>query len=586
MSSQSTNCVTNGVPKVNNGPSPGAPSTTTTTNGHVYVNSSSNHHHDSHRTSDVGILAIEMYFPSVYVDQTELEKYDGVSEGKYTIGLGQTRMGFCSDREDIQSLCLTVTHRLFEKTGISPRDVGFLMVGTETLVDKSKSVKSVLMQLFEESGNGDVEGVDTTNACYGGTAALFAAVNWIESSSWDGRYALVVAGDIAIYASGSARPTGGAGAVAMLVGPNAPLAFVRGARATHMAHTYDFYKPNMDSEYPVVEGKQSIICYTQAVDQCYQLFSSKYENVLRKEAVTINGQVKSVTNGSGVGSGLNGDVKKLIDSQFGGKMRLNDFDGLLFHSPYCKLVQKSVARLSLNEFLCDDDPDYDNYHKGCEKYRTINLEETYFDRDLEKQFISQSSKLFKQKTQSSLLLATQVGNMYTASLYSCLVSYFLSKPLEEIAGKRILLFSYGSGMAASMFCLQISPDSTANSPLDKLYKGISEVPILLKQRTKITPQEFVETLKLREETHHLCPYTPKGPIDNLFPGTYYLDKIDNLFRREYKRVPVVSPSINTNNEKCDVHSTNTIKNNLTSTITTQSSPLPPPPTQQATASLS
>lgn len=43
-----------------------------------------------------------------------------------------------------------------------------------------------------------------------------------------GRYALVVAGDIAVYATGSARPTGGAGAVAMLIGPNAPLAFERG----------------------------------------------------------------------------------------------------------------------------------------------------------------------------------------------------------------------------------------------------------------------------------------------------------------------------------------------------------------------
>lgn len=43
-----------------------------------------------------------------------------------------------------------------------------------------------------------------------------------------GRYALVVAGDIAVYAAGNARPTGGAGAVAMLIGPNAPLIFERG----------------------------------------------------------------------------------------------------------------------------------------------------------------------------------------------------------------------------------------------------------------------------------------------------------------------------------------------------------------------
>ncbi len=135
---------------------------------------------------DVGILALEVYFPSTYVDQNELEEYDRVSKGKYTIGLGQSKMGFCSDREDINSLCLTVVKRLMEKTGTSYMDIGHLEVGTETIIDKSKSVKTVLMQLFEESGNSNVEGIDTTNACYGGTQALFNAVQWMESSAWNG----------------------------------------------------------------------------------------------------------------------------------------------------------------------------------------------------------------------------------------------------------------------------------------------------------------------------------------------------------------------------------------------------------------
>ena len=43
-----------------------------------------------------------------------------------------------------------------------------------------------------------------------------------------GRYAIVVAGDIAVYATGNARCTGGAGAIAMLIGPNAPLILDRG----------------------------------------------------------------------------------------------------------------------------------------------------------------------------------------------------------------------------------------------------------------------------------------------------------------------------------------------------------------------
>lgn len=144
---------------------------------------------------DVGIIAMEVYIPSQYVDQAELEEFDEVGAGKYTIGLGQARMGFCSDREDINSLCLTVVQRLMERNCLSYDSVGRLEVGTETIIDKSKSVKTVLMQLFEESGNTDVEGIDTTNACYGGTAALFNAVNWVESSSWDGKLCLIIYSD-------------------------------------------------------------------------------------------------------------------------------------------------------------------------------------------------------------------------------------------------------------------------------------------------------------------------------------------------------------------------------------------------------
>ena len=81
----------------------------------------------------------------------------------------------------------------------------FPQVGTESLVDKSKSTKTVLMKLFEEAGNADIEGATVMNACYGGTAALFNSTAWVESSEWDGRYALFVAADIAVYEPGEKR---------------------------------------------------------------------------------------------------------------------------------------------------------------------------------------------------------------------------------------------------------------------------------------------------------------------------------------------------------------------------------------------
>lgn len=53
----------------------------------------------------------------------------------------------------------------------------------------------------------------------------------------------MLSADIAVYPKGPARPTGGAGAIAMLIGPNANIVFDN-ARSTFMDNAYDFYKPD------------------------------------------------------------------------------------------------------------------------------------------------------------------------------------------------------------------------------------------------------------------------------------------------------------------------------------------------------
>lgn len=450
---------------------------------------------------NVGILGIEIIFPSQYVDQTELEAFDGASAGKYTVGLGQSKMGFCSDREDIHSMCLTVVSKILENYSIPHNRIGRLEVGTETIIDKSKSVKTVLMQLFEPHGVTDLEGIDTTNACYGGTAALFNAINWVESSVWDGRLALVVCGDIAVYEKGSARPTGGAGAVAMLIGPNAPIVFDRGLRASYMKHAYDFYKPDLTSEFPTVDGKLSIQCYLSALDNCYQLYRKKYLK-LHPNAKTIG---------------------------------LAKFDAVLFHTPFCKLVQKSLARIGLNDFLLTEKNVRDQIYPGFEKFNNVKLEDSYFDRDVEKAFMTHYNPVFERKTKPSLLLASQVGNMYTPSVYSGLISYLVSLNASELAGKNVGLFSYGSGLASSLYSITI----TDNVPeIQKLVSRLRHVKTNLEKRIKRSPKEFVQMLEIRANNNHKAPYVPTGPTDSLFPGTYYLKNIDEMFRRTYERTPL------------------------------------------------
>lgn len=63
----------------------------------------------------------------------------------------------------------------------------------------------------------------------------------------------MISTDIAVYPKGPARPTGGAGCIAMLFGPDAPIRFDN-VRASFIDNAYDFYKPNPQSEYPTVDG--------------------------------------------------------------------------------------------------------------------------------------------------------------------------------------------------------------------------------------------------------------------------------------------------------------------------------------------
>lgn len=161
-----------------------------------------------------------------------------------------------------------VLEQLMRNNNIDCKSIGRLEIGTETLIDKSKSVKTFLMDYFKLQGNCDIEGAMSVNACYGGTAAIFNSIAWMESNSWDGRSAIVIMTDVAVYPEGSARATGGAGAIAVLITPNAPIVF-EPIRASYMTNTYDFYKPYPMKEYPEVDGLLSVDTYFNCLGECY-----------------------------------------------------------------------------------------------------------------------------------------------------------------------------------------------------------------------------------------------------------------------------------------------------------------------------
>ena len=94
-------------------------------------------------------------------------------------GLRVSELSACDEDEDAVSMALTAVSRLVEAHGLRYEDVGMLQVASESLLDRSKSVKSHLMALF--GGCADIEGLDAYDGACGGVQALLACVSWLDS---------------------------------------------------------------------------------------------------------------------------------------------------------------------------------------------------------------------------------------------------------------------------------------------------------------------------------------------------------------------------------------------------------------------
>lgn len=77
--------------------------------------------------------------------------------------------------------------------------------------------------------------------------------------------------------------------------------------------------------------------------------------------------------------------------------------------------------------------------------KTLNILSKYYGKE------------WKLKCERTLLLAKRLGNIYTGSLYNGLLTLLCDETLD-LKGKKIMLFSYGSGCAASMFYVNVVGD--------------------------------------------------------------------------------------------------------------------------------
>lgn len=363
------------------------------------------------RHSPVGLDSIAFAVPEHYVDLVDLARARGVDPAKYVDGLGVRRMGIALGHEDPVALAANACRRLFDKGEVDPGRVGLVIVGTETAVDHSKPVAAYLHGLLGLPTA--CRSYETKHACFGGTAGLVTALDWIASGSARGRTALVVCTDIARYALASpGEPTQGAGAVAMLVSESPRLvALEPGLGGSYSRDVSDFWRP-LYSKDAVVDGKLSVQCYLDALAGAY----GDWERCAREAGRDP------------------GDLVRRC-----------------YHVPYGKMAKKAHRHLSTIRGLSEAEADAS----------------------------------FEREVGASLRFSAEVGNVYTGSLYLALAS-LLDAEAAELEGRRVGLFSYGSGSCAEYFAGTVLPGAAGHVARLSLAE-----PLTSRRRLEIAAYEAV-----------------------------------------------------------------------------------------------
>jgi hydroxymethylglutaryl-CoA synthase len=373
----------------------------------------------------IGIDALGVAVPRRYVDMVELARARGVEPGKYVEGLGAREMAVAEPGEDTVALAALAGRRALAASEIDRASLGLLVVGTETGVDHSKPVASFVHGLLELPQTMRV--YDTQHACYGGTAGLMAAVEWIASGAAAGRSALVICSDIARYGVGTAgEPTQGAGAVAMVVSANPALVEIDvGVSGAASSHVFDFWRP-LGLREAQVDGHYSVQCYLDAVSAAYRGW---------KVRAIERGLVRAAP----------------------GELASEQLARICYHVPFCKMARKAHLQV-----------------RRCE------LEDagTAWDPAAEQAGLAS----FKRQVDPTLPLCARVGNIYTGSLYLGLAG-LLHAQAAELAGSRIGLFSYGSGCTSEFFSGVVGKAAAARIAAAKLGD-------LLEAREKISVAEY------------------------------------------------------------------------------------------------
>jgi hydroxymethylglutaryl-CoA synthase len=258
------------------------------------------------------------------------------------------------------------------------------------------------------------------HACYGGTVAIMNAINWVKSQHHRGKKALVITSDIAKY---------GLNTLGEPTQGAGAVAFIISDETEFVHFLSDlnaFYSKDVHDFWRPNGYLTPIVDGKYSID-CYLEALDFCTKDLQDNLIRETG-------------------KKLLDF----------VDYFIYHLPFARMAYKAHCRLltTLNPTLTED-----------------QINEMY-------------KESFEEKTKPALIGSEEVGNIYTGSVYMCLISLIEEKS-KSLIDKNIGIFSYGSGCGAEFLIAHIGRGIKQQAKHLNFNKQ-------LKRRKKITMEEYTE----------------------------------------------------------------------------------------------
>lgn len=366
-----------------------------------------------------GIEAASIYVPHIYLPIKDLAIQRNIDPEKLELGLGLKKMSVLDVHEDTATIAANALLKLIQDFNINPSDIGRVYLGTESALDGAKPtatyavqlVESVLLEKFGARAFKNTDVVDITFACIGAVDALHNSIDYVRVNP--NKKAIVIAADYAKYGlESTGEYTQGAGAVALLVSNKPDLIAFDNVWGIGMESVFDFFKPRQTSnnteilnalnstkseieifsDEPVFEGQYSNECYKDRVREAYFNF---------KELANIQGQA------------------------------FDNWRYIAFHLPYAF----QGKRMFSDVFSLENGEENTN-----ENLKIVSKSEAY-------------KTLVKEKIEPTQRASSDIGNMYTASIFTAFLSALQvsADNNEDLQDKQIGFIAYGSGSKSKVF---------------------------------------------------------------------------------------------------------------------------------------